>query len=147
MIIANSIIVGGLAYYLNPLPESSSVPTYDGTWWLRSLGMYANPCMESGRKTSLSPLETAKVFGAPLVRDVDDNATAQENLERVGRKRVKYGEASVSAGEGAKFLIPRKTLKGRLQIVEEVRARFPARGEGIWTYNILEGKGGMDRQE
>jgi len=84
MIIANSIIVGGLAYYLNPLPESSSVPTYDGTWWLRSLGMYANPCMESGRKTSLSPLETAKVFGAPLVRDVDDNATAQENLERVG---------------------------------------------------------------
>ena len=84
MIIANSIIVGGLAYYLNPLPESSSVPTYDGTWWLRSLGMYANPCRESGRKTSLSPLETAKVFGAPLVRDVDDNATAQENLERVG---------------------------------------------------------------
>jgi hypothetical protein len=48
MIIANSTIVGGLAYYLNSLLESSSVPTYDGTWWLRSTGMYANPYMELG---------------------------------------------------------------------------------------------------
>jgi hypothetical protein len=120
MIIANSIIVGGLAYYLNPLPESSSVPTYDGTWWLQSTGMCANPYMELGRKTSLSPLETAKAFGAPLVR-----------LWMTTRRSVKYGEASVSAGEGAKFLTPRKTLKGRLQFVEEVRARLPARGEAF----------------
>jgi hypothetical protein len=74
--------------------------------------------MELGRKTSLSPLETAKAFGATLVRVVDDNATAQENSERVGTRSVKYGEASVFAGEGAKFLIPRKTLKGRFYAAE-----------------------------
>jgi hypothetical protein len=213
LIVANSTIVGGLAYYLNSLVSSSSVLTYDYTgWWLKSTGMYANQYMELGsdtfvlqtsttwndpipdllnsineltfrtavqvaidspnstfaqevvyngtesatiyqsnytlmaiavatnflglfsilpvyygwwelgRKTSLSPLETTKAFGAPLLSDVDDNATAEEILKRAGEMRVKYGESSRSIEEGTRVLISRKELRGRLQIVEEERA-------------------------
>jgi hypothetical protein len=68
-------------------------------------------------------------FGAPLLRDLDGNATARQILERVGERRVKYGETFGSGREGEGFLIPRKGLRGRLQIVEEQRARSPESGD------------------
>lgn len=105
------------AVVINFLGLVSILPVYYG-WW------------ELGRKTSLSPLETAKAFGAPLLRDVDDNATAEQILKRVGQRRVKYGEYFVSSrSSGSEFLIPRKALRGRLQIVEEEGARSPKMGD------------------
>jgi hypothetical protein len=66
-----------------------------------------------GRKTSLSPLETSKAFGAPLLRDVNDNAAAERILKRVRQMRVKYGEYfGSSKSSGSEFLIPRKALRG-----------------------------------
>ena len=106
----------GVAVAINFLGLLSILPVYYG-WW------------ELGRNTSLSPLETAKAFGAPLLRDVDGNATATQILKKVGDRRVKYGETFGSGREGEGFLIPRKGLRGRLQIVEEARARSPEVGD------------------
>jgi hypothetical protein len=106
----------GVAVAINFLGLFSILPVYYG-WW------------ELGRNTSLSPLETAKAFGAPLLRDVDDNATAEQILKKVGERRVKYGETFGSGREGEGFLILRKELRGRLQIVEEERARSPEIGD------------------
>ena len=43
-------------------------------------------------------METAKAFGAPLLKDLDDNSTEQQILSQVREKRVKYGDVSVSNG-------------------------------------------------
>jgi hypothetical protein len=45
-----------------------------------------------GRKTSLSPLETAKAFGAPLLADGGSNVNARQLLEELDLGPVKYGE-------------------------------------------------------
>ncbi|KAN0120168.1 hypothetical protein V8E51_002376 [Hyaloscypha variabilis] len=105
-----------VAVAINFLGLLAILPVYYG-WW------------ELGRNTSLSPLETGLAFGAPLLRDLDGNATARQILERVGERRVKYGETFGSGREGEGFLIPRKGLRGRLQIVEEQRARSPESGD------------------
>jgi hypothetical protein len=105
-----------VAVAINFLGLLAILPVYYG-WW------------ELGRNTSLSPLETGLAFGAPLLRDLDGNATARQILERVGERRVKYGETFGSGREGEGFLIPRKGLRGRLQIVEEERARSPEMGD------------------
>jgi hypothetical protein len=48
----------------------------------------------------------------------DDKAMAREALERAEKRRAKYGEMFESLGERAGFLVQRKVLRGRLQIVE-----------------------------
>lgn len=44
-----------------------------------------------GRPVSMSPIETAKAFDAPLLRGCDSNATAAELLTAVGGEPVIYG--------------------------------------------------------
>lgn len=44
-----------------------------------------------GRDTSLSPIETAKAFGAPMMAGVDGNAKASDIIAAMGTKRVRYG--------------------------------------------------------
>lgn len=56
----------------------SIIPTYWGWWHL-------------GRPVSMSVLEIAKAFDAPLLRDLDPNGSAEEHLRIVGRTRVRYG--------------------------------------------------------
>jgi hypothetical protein len=78
---------------------------------------------ELGRKTTLSPLETAKAFGALIPREVYDNATVEQILRQVGKRRIRYGEILVSGRAGEEFLAPRKALRSRLRMADEKRAR------------------------
>jgi hypothetical protein len=51
--------------------------TYWG-WWLL------------GRPVSLSPLEIAKAFDAPLLHDADANGTSKELARAIGDVKVRY---------------------------------------------------------
>jgi hypothetical protein len=53
------------------------LPTYRG-WWLL------------GRLVSLSPLEIAKAFDAPMLRGIDANGTSSELARAIGDARVRY---------------------------------------------------------
>lgn len=57
---------------------ASIIPTYWGWWRL-------------GRSVSLSPLEIAKAFDAPLMEHARPNGTADDHLRVVGGMRVRYG--------------------------------------------------------
>ncbi len=46
-----------------------------------------------GRDFSLSPLEIAKAFDAPLLSEVESNTTAADIVKKIGSTRVQYGEA------------------------------------------------------
>ena len=55
---------------------------------------------ELGRDVSLNPIETARAFDAPLLRDSDPNGTASELVAgRLGGLRVRYGAAQPKTGE------------------------------------------------
>jgi hypothetical protein len=47
---------------------------------------------ELGRSVSLSPLETAKAFGAPMMQHVGRNSTVEEILKKTRGMKVKYDE-------------------------------------------------------
>ena len=48
-----------------------------------------------GRSVSMSPLETAKAFNAPLLESADPNADVKSLMHMVGERSVKYGAVSV----------------------------------------------------
>lgn len=51
-----------------------------------------------GRVVSLSPVETAKAFGAPLFRSGDSNADVDRLLKTFGSRSIQYGEVSFHLG-------------------------------------------------
>lgn len=59
--------------------------TFNGFWLL-------------GRNFSLSPIETAKAFDAPMLRNNDSNAPVGDLLKDVGGRQVKYGAVSRHRG-------------------------------------------------
>ncbi|KZF24777.1 hypothetical protein L228DRAFT_281818 [Xylona heveae TC161] len=61
----------------------SVLPTFNGFWHI-------------GRHVTLSPIETAKAFNAPILRTKPShsNANMTQLLSLLGKKRVKYGEIS-----------------------------------------------------
>ena len=61
-----------------------------------------------GRVVSMSPIETAKAFHAPLLRTGDSNAPAKDLVKQFGTKPVKYGivsgtKSSAMSGEGSMY--------------------------------------------
>ena len=56
-----------------------------------------------GRKTSMSPIETAKAFRAPMLMGCDPNLEGSEIVKAVGDRGVKYGAVQGSEG-GAEWL-------------------------------------------
>lgn len=50
-----------------------------------------------GRNVSLSPLEIAKAFNAPLLADQDSNGSASSFVKNVGDKAVRYGAVARTA--------------------------------------------------
>ncbi|KAJ9612887.1 hypothetical protein H2200_002828 [Cladophialophora chaetospira] len=68
----------GLATFVSLLAIVSVLLTFRGFWNL-------------GRPVSMSPIETAKAFNAPLLANGDPNAPANHLLKQVGLKPVKYG--------------------------------------------------------
>lgn len=55
---------------------------------------------EIGRRVSLSPLETAKAFGAPALQQPNLPMDARTLIVHIGEKRVRYGETIVVDNEG-----------------------------------------------
>jgi hypothetical protein len=101
-----------VAVLVNLLRFISLIPIYYG-WW------------ELGRRTTLSPLETAKASGAPTLREVNDNGTVEQIIRQVGKRRIRYGEILVSGQVGEEFLVPWKALGSRLQMADESKAGRP----------------------
>jgi hypothetical protein len=62
---------------LNLLAVLAIIPTYRGWWAL-------------GRQFSLSPLEIARAFDAPILRDTEYNSTWKQISELVGERSVRY---------------------------------------------------------
>lgn len=57
------------------LANRSQTPTYWGWWRL-------------GRQVSMSPLEIARAFNAPILQDADPNATGDDLKRELGHKSV-----------------------------------------------------------
>lgn len=74
------------AFTLMALACLSIAPTYWGWWRL-------------GRPVSMSPLEIAKAFDAPLMQHADPNGTADDHLKIVGGMRVRYGSYATVTGQ------------------------------------------------
>ncbi|KAH0847223.1 hypothetical protein FOPE_00354 [Fonsecaea pedrosoi] len=70
-----------LATLSSLLGIGSVLYTFHGSWSI-------------GRRVSMSPIETAKAFNAPLLRSADSNASADELLRQVGSTPVRYGLVS-----------------------------------------------------
>lgn len=67
-----------------------------------AVGLTSNGFWAMGRKTSLSPVETAKAFDAPVLRSQDSNATIEMLLRETGSRQVRYGRSIVSERAVAK---------------------------------------------
>lgn len=57
------------------------IPLFQGWWQL-------------GRPYSMSPIEIARAFDAPLLRESDDNCSAGDLIKYTGKERVMYGAVS-----------------------------------------------------
>ena len=75
----------GGAVAIIALTFGAILPVFGGWWHL-------------GRPVSMSPIETAKAFKAPLLREADGNGTARDIVAQVGGLQVQYG-ASAAAKE------------------------------------------------
>ncbi|KAH8778373.1 hypothetical protein F5882DRAFT_501781 [Hyaloscypha sp. PMI_1271] len=75
----------GLASLFTTLAIILVVPTFIGYWYL-------------GRNVSMSPIETAKAFNAPLLRNEDSNAEADHLIDNLGHIGVRYGVILTGAG-------------------------------------------------
>ncbi len=73
-----NVLFIGLAVAASLLGVLALFPLYYG-WW------------DLGRKVSLNPLETAKAFEAPLLKEVHSNAPRSKIVETVGMQHVRYG--------------------------------------------------------
>lgn len=93
-----ALMITGVAFSL--LGIIGLVPLYIG-WW------------ELGREVSMSPLEIAKAFDAPLLRDVQGNAEQQEIVSRTTGFKVRYGEV-MRDGEGV-LMLGNESDVGRLR--------------------------------
>ena len=84
--------------------------------WLAMIPLLLN-WWHVGRTVSMSPIETAKAFGAPLLRSSDSNADAVKLLKEVGDRPVQYGATTVSG------------VEYRLEMNEPKNIRVPRAGE------------------
>jgi hypothetical protein len=82
-----------IATLVSALAILSVLLTFNGFWRL-------------GRKVSMSPLETAKAFDAPIMKEADSSAPAKVLLNQVGGKPVKYGLVNDSVGFDTEIPLP-----------------------------------------
>ena len=74
-------------------------------------------CGYVGRRVSMSPVETAKAFGAAQLRNSDSNADVDKLIQEVGDRPVQYGATTVSG------------VEYRLELNEPKYMRVPRAGE------------------
>ncbi|ERF74689.1 hypothetical protein EPUS_00819 [Endocarpon pusillum Z07020] len=98
-----------------------------------------------GRRTTMSPLETAKAFNAPLLRDADSNAEVEVLVKELGPYDVRYGavvcgpEGEVSATAAKEFSQTTTTLLAsdvphqmRLELNNQALTQVPRKG---WRFS------------
>lgn len=74
------------------------IPTFFGYWHL-------------GRSVSMSPIEIAKAFNAPLLRQLDSNAEAGQLIQSLGEMDVRYGVVSTGIGHNeSDGLVPKQSF-------------------------------------
>lgn len=83
-----------------------------------------------GRPISLSPIEIAKAFNAPLLQGKGSNCELDELLDFVGNRPVRYGEVKY---RGGKMISPDEAVEGetvlaRLQMAYPDLTTLPQRG-------------------
>ena len=76
----------GLATLFTALAWLATFPIFLG-WW------------HVGRTVSLSPIETAKAFRAPMLQNADPNAKADDLVKQVGQRPVRYGVVTADDGQ------------------------------------------------
>ncbi|KAI9718454.1 MAG: hypothetical protein M1812_004175 [Candelaria pacifica] len=95
------------------------LPIFSGWWHL-------------GRDTSMSPIETAKAFSAPLLKGHDSNASSKDTLIEVGKKEVRYGEVVRvnNGGIRADIYVPPDTqnMTRTLEMANPAWVRTPKEG-------------------
>ncbi|KAL8730263.1 MAG: hypothetical protein Q9181_004730 [Wetmoreana brouardii] len=74
----------GVAIIFTALAWLATLPMFIG-WW------------HVGRKVSMSPIETAKAFSAPMLQHSDPNANVDELVKEVGERPVRYGAVAYNA--------------------------------------------------
>lgn len=84
----------------------------------------------------MSPLEIARAFDAPLLRDADGNTTAEELARGLKTTRIKYGQLAegevIDGMTGNGFVSDRVEERVRLIIGHEDSILAPRQG---WKYN------------
>ena len=109
--------------------ETTAIPIYESSYlylyialgctavgWLAVIPLLIS-YWHVGRTVSMSPIETAKAFGAPQLRSSDSNADSVKLLKEVGDRLVQYGATTVSA------------VAYRLEMNEPKYVRVPRAGE------------------
>lgn len=109
--------------------ETTTVPIYESNYlylyialgctavgWLAVIPLLIS-YWHVGRAVSMSPIETAKAFGAPQLRSSDSNADSVKLLKEVGDRPVQYGATTVSG------------VEYRLEMNEPKYVRVPRAGE------------------
>lgn len=79
-----------------------------------------------GRAVSLSPIETAKAFGAPGLNTADSNADAQAILKDIGNRGTRYGVMTTAMPERMSGYARERRF---LVVGEPERVRSPQVGE------------------
>lgn len=113
-------LLGAVAVML--FSVAAIVPTFLGFWVI-------------GRETSLSPLEIAKAFNAPLLHNVKlSNAPIEDLVKEIGETVVKYGEVRFKMDHGSMVLLDQdhpdddETVKRRLEIADPRKVKSPLVG-------------------
>jgi hypothetical protein len=85
-------------------------------------------CWEDGREVSMSPLEVAKAFDAPLLSSADYNATAAQLIDQIGSKGVRYGELRQQSDAQETTAVTSRLRWRKLVICEASLASKPGTG-------------------
>lgn len=86
----------------------SIISTYWG-WW------------RIGRPVSMSPLEIAKAFDAPLMQESSQNGTVDDHLRAVGSMRLRYGFHDSGALVSKTIHLANTVLQHRENVDDEAR--------------------------
>ena len=97
----------------------SVLPTFNGFWHL-------------GRTVTMSPIETAKAFNAPMLSNQPShsNAKIEQLIKNVGGRRVRYGEVTVSIPEYSRGVAGgrRTVIEKTLEMAHPDRVTRPRKG-------------------
>ena len=102
-----------LAVLFSLLGWLATIPVFLGWWHL-------------GRKVSMSPIEIAKAFAAPGLKECNSNADAEGMLKEIGKQEVRYGALTTATARDSS---DRVNERPRLLIAEPGQVRIPKTGE------------------